>query len=355
MEKKEKKELIVEIGTEEIPAGFLSYAVEDLKTIAEREFREALLDFGKIKTFGTPRRLTLHVRDLFERQRDKLIEITGPPKRIAFDEEGNPTKAAFGFAKSQGVDVKDLVVVEREKGDLVAIRKKIKGEKTERVLRTLLSKIILSIPFRKSMRWGSLSDKGEEISFVRPIRWLFSLYGGRVLPFKVGDIKSTSKTVGHRFISPKPFSVKDWESYVENLEKSSVILDQKKRMEIIKDRVEQAAEEVGGFPLEDEELLGTVTNLVEYPMILRGRFSEEFLELPKEVLISVMKNNQKYFPVLSSSRKDLLPYFVFVGGTPVENTEPVIGGNERVIRARFTDAKFFFEEDTKTPLSHKVE
>ena len=352
------KELILEIGTEEIPAGFLGEAIKSLGSIAEREFEDNLLTYKNINTFGTPRRLVLWVSGLSDKQSDKVVEIVGPPKRIAFDENGTPTKAALGFAKAQGVDVKDLVVVEREKGELIAIRRKIKGKRTERLLKSLLSKMILSIPSRKSMRWGD-----GETSFARPIRWILALYGGKTVPFRLEEVKSGSKTQGHRFISPKPFRVENWSEYISGLEKRFVILDQGKRKEIIKTDIGQIGKEIGGVPLEDEELLETVTHLVEYPFVLKGNFDKEFLRLPKEVLISVMKNNQKYFPVFSDYKDQrpvtgdrmLLPHFIFVSGTPVKNPDLVIRGNEKVIKARFTDARFFFEEDTKTPLLDKVE
>ncbi|MGE5446689.1 MAG: glycine--tRNA ligase subunit beta [Ignavibacteriales bacterium] len=363
-----EKELILEIGTEEIPAGFLEEAIKNLGDIAEREFKDNLLSYKNINTFGTPRRLALRVTGLSDKQNDKIDEIVGPPKRIAYDESGSPTKAAIGFAKAQGVDVKDLVVISREKGEFIAVKREIKGQKTERVLAELLPKIILSIPFRKSMRWGD----DDDTTFARPIRWILSLYSGKKVSFELGEIKSNSKTRGHRFISPKPFRVKDWEEYVTELEKRFVILDGEKRKEIIRGDIEQIGKETDGIPLEDEELLETVTNLLEYPVVLKGNFDKKFLELPKEVLISVMKNHQKYFPVFANSRAsytetalsnqlfsvskdELLPHFIFACGTPVKDSNIVIEGNERVIKARFTDAQFFFREDTKTPLSEKVQ
>src|SRR3972149_8721404 len=335
------KELILEIGTEEIPAGFLGEAIKSLGSIAEREFEDNLLTCKNINTFGPPRRLTLLVSGLSDKQSDKIVEIVGPPKRIAFDENGTPTKAALGFAKAQGVDVKDLVIVERESGslssavprergiknELVAIRRKIKGKRTERLLKNLLSKMILSIPFRKSMRWGD-----GETSFARQIRWILALYGGKTVPFRLEEVKSGSKTQGNRFISPKPFRVENWSEYISGLEKRFVILDQGKRKEIIKTDLGQIAKEIGGVPLQDEELLETVTHLVEYPFVLKGNFDKEFLRLPKEVLISVMKNNQKYFPVFSDYKDQrpvtgdrmLLPHFIFVSGTTVKNPNLVI-------------------------------
>jgi glycyl-tRNA synthetase beta chain len=346
-----EKNLILEIGTEEIPAGFLASAIKNFGIITERELRDHHISFQDINTFGTPRRLSLRVIGLSDKQEDKIVETLGPPQRIAFDESGMPTKAALGFAKAQGVDVKDLVVVEHQKGKLIAIRKKIKGQKTEKVLRDILPRIILSIPFKKSMKWGE-----EDTLFARPIRWILCLYGEKTIPFKIENIKSGQKTQGHRFMNPKPFKVRNWGEYISGLKKSFVILDQRERMQIIKSNIDQMARELDGSAPEDEELLETVTHLIEYPVVLKGSFEREFLELPKEVLISVMKNHQKYFPVFSNFDKNekLLPHFIFVCGTPIKDPKVVVKGNERVIKARFRDAQFFFKEDTKTHLSEKV-
>ncbi|HSE84255.1 MAG TPA: glycine--tRNA ligase subunit beta, partial [Thermodesulfobacteriota bacterium] len=283
-----EKELTLEIGTEEIPAGFLQEAIRHLGNLAEREFKNNLLNYKFINTYGTPRRLVLRVTGLSDKQEDQVSEILGPPKRIAFDESGAPTKAALGFAKAQGADVKELVVVERDRGEVIALRRHTKGEKTERVLKDLLPQIVLSIPLRKSMRWGE-----DDTAFARPIRWILAIYGGKTIPFKIDGVASGSKTRGHRILNPKPFRVSNWDEYVNGLEERYVILDQEKRKQIIKGEILRLAKGLGGIPLEDEELLDTVTYLVEHPVVLTGSFEREFLELPKEVLISVMKNQQK--------------------------------------------------------------
>lgn len=346
------KELIFEIGTEEIPARFMEDALRDLRGIAERELNENLLTHKDVSTYGTPRRLVLRVTDLSDVQTDRSVEAVGPPKRIAFDENGKPTKAAIGFARAQGVNVTDLVISEGERGEFVAVKRTVGGEKTDKILRHLLPKVIQAIPFRKSMRWGS-----EIESFVRPIRWILSIYNGKTIRFKFGGVNSGTTTRGHRFMSPKPFRVKDWSDYSSQLRKGSVILDQLERREIIRRNADLKAREIGGVALADTELLETVSHLVEYPVVLRGTFDKDFLKLPTEVLISVMKTQQKYFPVTSAASDNgrLLPYFIFVCGTPVKNEKIVIKGNERVIRARFEDGRFFFEEDLKTPLHSKLE
>ncbi|MEQ9617901.1 MAG: glycine--tRNA ligase subunit beta [Deltaproteobacteria bacterium] len=345
------KELILEIGTEEIPAGFMNDAITNLAEIAKQELNENALSFGQIETFGTPRRLTLRIKDLSEKQEDQFKEFYGPPVRIAFDEDGNPTRATVGFAKSQGVEVGELVRVERDRGEFLAAVKHIKGQKTEKLLIDMLPEIITSLPFRKSMKWGE-----GETTFARPIRWILALYGGKKVPFSVEEVKSGGKSYGHRFMHPKGFKVSGWEDYAAGLENGYVVLDQEKRRESIAGGIKELARRIGGTVYEDEELLETVTYLVEYPVVLKGDFEEDFLKLPKEVLVSVMKNHQKYFPVFSNSGDgELLPHFIFVCGTRVKDTAVVVKGNERVIRARFTDARFFYEEDKSVPLSDRTE
>jgi len=344
------KELIFEIGTEEIPAGFMSDAIRSLSDIARRELDENAISYGEISSFGTPRRLVLRVTDLSEKQEDQSRESFGPPVRIAFDEEGKPTKATIGFAKSQGVDVSELVRVERDRGEFLAVIKKIKGQKTDKLLKELLPGIITSMTFRKSMKWGD-----GEMTFARPIRWILAVYGGRKITFDIEGLKSSDKSRGHRFLHPKPFKVSSWDDYVTGLKSGYVTLDQDERKKVIANGIKELAKSIGGTVREDEELLDTVTYLVEYPVILKGGFEEDFLKLPEEALISVMKGHQKYFPVFSKSGGKLLPHFIFVSGTPVKDNNVVVKGNERVIRARFTDARFFYDEDKSTPLSDKVE
>jgi glycyl-tRNA synthetase beta chain len=345
------KELILEIGTEEIPAGFLDDAVENLASLAKRALEENSLSYDGIETFGTPRRLTLRVKGLVDKQEDRAEEVYGPPIKIAFDEKGNPTKPALGFAKAQGVDIKKLTTVKRDRGEFLALKRTIKGQKTDKILKEILPELILSLPFRKSMKWGD-----GDITFVRPLRWILSLFGGKTISFELEGLKSSSKSYGHRFMNPKPFKVSNWEDYEKGLEDGYVLLDQNKRKDIIKRGITELADKIGGLVPDDPELLETVTNLVEIPLVLKGDFEEEFLALPKEVLISVMKYHQKYFSVFSKSKKgELLPHFIFVCGTPVKDTDVVVKGNERVIRARFSDARFFFDEDKSAPLSDKFE
>lgn len=345
-----EKELILEIGTEEIPALFLEKAREDLGNILSGELRDKGVEFEEMEIFYTPRRLSARVSGLQRKQRDRTTENFGPPKRIAFDEDGKPTKAAVGFARSQGVDVEELVIAKRDNGEFLCVRKTVKGKKTSSVLKEILPGVISSVPFRKSMRWGD-----GKLTFARPIRWIAALYDDKPVKFSVENIKSSDRSFGHRFTSPKPFRVTSWGNYLKTLEKKNVVADPEKRKEIIRRNTEAAAKKIGGTIKEDPELLETVVNLVEHPTVLVGEFEEKYLRLPEEVLISVMKNHQKYFPVYSEKTGKLLPRFIFVCGTPVKDKRVIIRGNERVIRARLNDAEFFFSEDTKKSLSAYTE
>lgn len=334
-----KNELLLEIGTEEIPALFLQESSSDLNRLINQEFEKNSLSFAGIETFYTPRRITAKVSGLLPTQKGKTVENFGPPKKIAFDESGNPTKAAIGFARSQGVEVNKLKLVKRNNGEFLAFSKKIKGQKTENVLKELLPHIIDSIHFKKSMRWGVGS-----MTFARPIRWILCVYNGKKLVFELEGQKSDSKSYGHRFSSPKAFTVRSWSDYNTGLKKRSVFLDQAERKKYIETEIDKLAKKLGGVVEKDPELLETVTNLVEYPVALHGTFEKKFLDIPKEVLISVMKYHQKYFPVFSKSGK-LMPYFIFISGTEVKDNKVVVRGNERVLRARFTDGEFFWNED----------
>ncbi len=345
-----EKELILEIGTEEIPALFLEKAREDLGSILSGELCDKGIELGEMEILYTPRRLSVRVSGLERKQKDRTTENFGPPKRIAFDESGEPTKAALGFARSQKVDVEELVIAKRDNGEFLCVRRTVKGRKTSSVLKEILPGVISSVPFRKSMRWGS-----GKLTFARPIRWIAAVYDGKPVRFSVENIKSSDQSFGHRFTSPKSFRVASWENYLKTLEKNNVVPDPGKRKEVIERDTETAAKKIGGVVKEDPELLETVVNLVEHPTVLVGEFEKKYLSLPEEVLISVMKNHQKYFPVYSEKTGKLLSSFIFVCGTPVKDKKVVVRGNERVIRARLNDAEFFFSEDTKKNLGDYTE
>ncbi|MFQ5911609.1 MAG: glycine--tRNA ligase subunit beta [Nitrospinota bacterium] len=342
-------ELFLEIGTEEIPSRFLPRALEDLRRLAEKMFRDARISHGSIRTLGTPRRLALVASEVAEAQRSLEQRVTGPARRVAYDESGAPTKAGEGFARSQGVSVEALEIVETDKGEYVAALKKEEGRKTQEVLRESLPTLIQKLTFPKSMRWGC-----GELRFARPIHWIVALYGGGVIPFELGGIASGRKSRGHRFMAPEDFEVKDFTQYVKETREHFVIADPEGRIARIRQISEAAASEVGGKILRDDELLEEVAGLVEYPTALPGRIETEFLKLPREVLITSMKHHQRYFSVIDG-KGALLPHFVAISNTRAADPEVVRRGNERVLRARLADAEYFHREDAKRPLETYVE
>ncbi|MEN6620036.1 MAG: glycine--tRNA ligase subunit beta, partial [Smithella sp.] len=288
------------------------------------------------------------IAELAEKQEDQTIEKLGPAKKAAFDDNGNPSKAALGFARGQGLDISQLETVTTEKGEYLAARKTIAGEPTVALLPELLTKLITAIPFRKSMRWADY-----ELRFPRPIHWILALYGGEIVPMHLEVAQSSDSSYGHRFLAPNSFNVKNFADYLEKTKQNFVIVDPVERTKIILEEAEKAAAEVGGKIFYTEELLETVTFIVEYPVIVRGSFDKEFLEVPKEVLTTTMISHQKYFPVMDDSGR-LLPYFIAVSNTKARDLSVVARGNERVIRARLADARFFFEEDQKVPLEDRL-
>lgn len=343
------KELLLEIGTEEIPARFTPKALEDLADLVKRELEGQEVDFGEIRALGAPRRLVICVTDVAEFQKDTLEKKLGPPRHTAYDEGGNPTKSAQGFAKAQGVRVEDLESVTTEKGEYLCAVRRQKGRKTTHVLQDSIPKVITSLSFMKSMRWGSFS-----LRFVRPIHWILALFGGQTIPFVLESIESGNETYGHRFMCPEGVKVKGFEDYIEKLRQASVIPDPEERRRMIEEGIHKTAQKASGKILENQELLEEVTYLVEYPVVILGDFEKDFLSLPKEVIVHAMEDHQRYFPVVDS-KGDLLPHFVCVSNTRAADMDVVRKGNERVLRARLSDARFFFNEDTKVPLEEKVE
>jgi glycyl-tRNA synthetase beta chain len=343
------QELILEIGTEEIPARFTPKALEDLAGLVKRELGALEIVFGKIQTKGTPRRLVLCVDDVGEFQKDAVETKLGPPKHLAFDEKGNPTKAARGFAKTQGIPVEDLETVTTGRGDYLGVLRRQKGRKTRDVLRESLPQIITSIPFLKSMRWGS-----SDLRFVRPIHWILALFGGEVIPFRLDDIESGNMTYGHRFMSPGAIKVGGFADYLKKLRKASVIVDPAERKGMIEQGIEESAGRVSGTILENQQLLEEVTYLVEFPTVILGDFEKDFLSLPKEVIVHAMEDHQRYFPVVDT-KSNILPHFVCVCNTRASDMGVVKRGNERVLRARLSDGRFFFNEDMKVSLERRID
>lgn len=343
------KELFLEIGTEEIPAGFIPRAMAEMEAIITRELANARLTFGEVKTLATPRRLALMVKDVPAIQPDAEITATGPSKKAAYDADGKPTKAAEGFARGQGVDVSAIQIVTTDKGEYISITRTETGRPTHELLSEILPKLINEIPFKKSMRWGDL-----DVRFARPIHWVVALFDGIVVPFDFGNITSGAVSRGHRFMANTTFPVRDYAHYLEECERHFVIPDPERRKEIIRRETHRVAIAAGGHLLPDEELLEQVSFLVEYPSAVHGTFSEEFLVVPKEVLITSMRSHQRYFSIVDGEGK-LLPGFITINNTLTDDPSVVVKGNQRVLRARLSDARFFFEEDKKVRLDERVE
>lgn len=342
------KYLLLEIGTEEIPSEFLPGAISDLGILGRQVLEEARLDFGKLRTLGTPRRLVLFVKALQETQRPLSRQIVGPSAKVAFDSEGKPTPAALGFARAQGIPWESLIVKTLERGEYVVAIIEEAGLPTSEILPSLLPKIIASLPLKKSMRWGD-----GNLRFLRPIRWLLALYGSQVIPFEMDGIASGDRTYGHRFLSPRSVRVRSFPDYVAKLKRKFVIVEPESRQQMIREAANAEASKVGGAVEWDEELLLTVAHLVEYPVVFCGHFQEEFLQLPKEVITTPMKKHQRYFPVVNE-RKELLPFFVAISNMKAEDLSPIRAGNERVLSARLADAQFFYREDRKVSLEARV-
>ena len=343
------KELFLEIGTEEIPAGFIPVALRDLERMFRNEFEQARIPFGEIKTLATPRRLAICIADVAEQQEQQHIEATGPSTKVAFDDQGKPTKAALGFARSQGVEVSELGEKQTEKGTYLFISKTVAGRGVKELLPEIMQRVVSSLSFKKSMRWKDL-----DIRFARPMHWLVALYGGEVVPFSFGNLATGTQSRGHRFMAPECFSVTSCADYMEKCREHCVIVDPAERREIIATEIERMAVEVGGSLNVDEDLLDEVVYLVEYPVPLCGSFDEQFLQLPDELLITSMKEHQRYFTVADKDGK-LLPRFITVSNIKAKDPQVVINGNERVLRARLADGMFFWQEDQKQKLETRLE
>lgn len=344
--------LLLEIGTEEIPAGFLAPAFERLADAARKLFaaQHIPISAASLVVTGTPRRLVLSLQ-LATKQQDTVTTITGPPKRLAYDADGNPTKAAQGFANNQGVALSDIGIVTTEKGDYLSVEKRHEGRATNDLLPALLAQLVQEMPFPKSMRWGSGS-----LRFARPIRWIVALFGEALIEFTVDGLAVGRVSRGHRFKSRRPVELAsaDFDAYCKMLGKQHVIVHHEVRRRKIARQLNKVAREHDGNPLDNADLLDTVTQLVESPKVVCGSFQPAYLGLPAEVLITTMVKHQKYFPIIDASGA-LLPKFLTVSNMPIRDLSHIRTGNERVLAARLADAKFFFDEDRKTPLEDLVE
>ncbi|MGS2776001.1 glycine--tRNA ligase subunit beta [Robertmurraya sp. GLU-23] len=338
-----KQDLLLEIGLEEMPARFVTGSIEQLTSKIENWLKEKKISFDSITHFSTPRRLAVIAYGVSTSQEDVEEEAKGPAKKIAVDHEGNWSKAAVGFTRGQGMSVEDIYFKEINGVEYAHVRKFTKGQATKEILPEI-EHIITGLSFPKNMRWAN-----ETLKYIRPIKWLLAIYGTEIIPFTITNVSTSNLTNGHRFLG-KEVKIGTPEEYVTKLLGEFVIANAEERKDAILLQISKLEEEQGWAIPVDEELLEEVTNLVEYPTALFGRFEEEFLELPEEVLITSMKEHQRYFPV---KKKDgtLLPFFVTVRNGDHMHLETVAKGNEKVLRARLSDAAFFYREDQKMHIS----
>ena len=334
------KDLLFEIGAEEIPAGFMPNILGQLKQLAETKLNDAHLPFESIATYGTPRRLALIVKGLADTSAEISERHKGPSASIAYDADGNATKAAIGFARGKGLDVADLVV---EDGYIYA-ETKTAGVPAKDIVTDMLPQLITGLNFPKSMHWGNLDAK-----FVRPVRWLVALLDEDVIPVEFATVKSGNVTRGHRFLGADEITIKNASSYVDTLKENFVMVDQDARRELISKQLHDMAASKNASIVWDDDLLEEINYLVEWPTALCGGFEESYLALPDAAIITPMKDHQRYFPLIDQDGK-LLPMFLTVRNGSDHSIEVVQAGNERVLRARLDDAKFFFNEDRKKPL-----
>ncbi|QED48674.1 glycine--tRNA ligase subunit beta [Cytobacillus dafuensis] len=341
-----KRELLLEIGLEEMPARFVTNSMDQLSDKIQAWMMEKKISFENIKAFSSPRRLAVLVEGVVEAQEDIHEEAKGPARKIAVDENGEWTKAAIGFCRGQGASVEDIFFKEINGIEYVHVKKFIKGQETKSLLPEL-QQIITSLTFPKNMKWAD-----KDLRFIRPIKWLLALYGSEVMPFSITTVETANWTLGHRFLGSK-IEINEPKDYEKALLGQYVIVNPEERKNAIRSQLVKIEEENNWVIPIDEELLEEVTNLVEYPTALFGRFEEEFLVLPEEVLITSMKEHQRYFPVKSHDGK-LLPFFVTVRNGGHEHLEKVAKGNEKVLRARLSDADFFYKEDQKTEIESSL-
>ena len=339
------KDLLFEIGAEEIPAGFLPNIIKQLGELATAALAERHIPHGTVKVYATPRRVALLINDVAERGEDVHETHKGPSVSIAYDADGNATKAAIGFARGKGLDVSELKVVD----GYIFADTTTAGLDTKEVLSDVLPSLITGLSFPKSMHWGDLEER-----FVRPVRWLVALFGQDVVPVTFANVTSTNVSRGHRFLGESELTIGEPKDYVDTLNKNFIMIDQDVRRETIRKQLTELAATKGATVVWDEDLLDEVTFLVEYPTALCGTFDESYLSLPSDCIITPMKDHQRYFPMVDGKGK-LLPMFLTVRNGDSKSLEVVAAGNERVLRARLDDAKFFFNEDRKTPLAGRYE
>jgi glycyl-tRNA synthetase beta chain len=341
--------LLLEIGTEEIPAGYIEPALTVLSSMLLKKMADARIEHGSAKIFATPRRLALEVQKVADKQKSMTSDVLGPPEKVGFDKNAQPTVAAKKFAEKVGVSVKALTIADTEKGRYVCAKVTERGLPTRTLLKDILPKVILGTPFPKTMKWAEL-----DIEFARPIHSIVALLGDKIIPFTLGDTQSGRYTFGHYFMNPGKVKISSADEYVKILRSAKVVVDLQERKKSVEKEISKAAESAGGKILPDDDLVEIVKNLVEYPLATVGKFDQDFLEVPGEILITAMREHQKYFAVVNK-KGDLMPCFVAVNNTRTKDMKLVATGHEWVLRARLADAKFFYEADLEESTDNRVE
>ena len=341
--------LLLEIGTEEIPAGYIEPALTVLSSTLLKKMTDARIEHGSAKIFATPRRLALEVQKVADKQKSMTSDVLGPPEKVGFDKKGQPTVAAKKFAEKVGVSVNALTVEDTVKGRYLCAKITERGLPTRTLLKNILPEVILATPFPKTMKWAEL-----DIQFARPIHSIVALLGDKIIPFTLGDTQSGRYTRGHYFMNPGKIKISSPKDYVKILSDANVIIDLQGRKKGVEKEINKAAKSVGGKILPDDGLVEIVKNLVEYPVATVGKFDQGFLEVPREVLITAMREHQKYFAVIDQ-KGNLMPCFVAVNNTRTKNMKLVATGHEWVLRARLSDAQFFYKSDLKESLDDRVE
>lgn len=340
---------LLEVGVEELPSRFIEAAINDFSNKASDLLKENKIKFDNIEAYATPRRLSLIINDIDLKQDDIHTEVKGPAKKIAFDEENNPSKALQGFMKSQSIGLDEIVIKSLKDVEYVYAEIYKQGQDTKDILKENLANLIKSINFPKNMKWG-----GKNIRFARPIRWVVSMLNQEVVEFDFEGISVSNVTRGHRFLGSSHIEIDEIDNYEKLLEENYVVLDQSKRRDKIKYESTRLAKTLGGEIEKDPALLEELTYIVEYPNPIVGSIKEKYLSLPKEVLVTPMKDHLRFIPIVDS-KKELLPYFITIRNGDNQHVETVVEGNERVLDARLEDAKFFYEEDISKKLEDYVE
>jgi len=340
---------LLEIGTEEIPASYLLPAAEQMRKELLKFFDDSLIEHGDASIFYTPRRLAVFCEDVASRQKDTVLEVSGPPTSSAYDKDGKPTKAAAGFAKAHGVDLNDLKTKKTPKGDVIVAQENKKGRATSSLLSQYIPKLLAALSFPKAMTWEPTGFR-----FARPIRWIVALLGKKVITFSVAGVKSGDRTRGHRFLSPGFKKIQNPRDYQKTLKAKHVIADPEKRKELTISMVKKAAAGKRGLLIDDPELLDEVNNLVEESGIILGTFNKKYLDLPKDVVVTAMREHQKYFSIVDRSGK-LLPYFVAIANGKTGNTDRIRKAHQAALTSKLEDASFHWHEDTRCKLEEMAD